>query len=329
MGLSVHNLKSDSFTEWDHFVVESNYGTLFHSTNWLKLVSDHPQVFAIKEDGKIIAGIALVKTKKTGVSGFHIPPYTQYFSPLYGRRDDKKRSISQEHECISLLLDRLINEGHIDFKLPAGHHSILPYHWLGFETTVRITHTIQGTLDAYLQKLNKNKLRELKKLQHLVEEGELSIEDDISEQELQFLLQQTSQRKNFDAQNQVAVNMVLHAGAQMAKKVVIRSRQHGVLSFGFFPYDNKGVYNLINASTRIADPVLKTINLLLIYQAIEFALTTGRIFDFEGSMLRGVEAFCRLMGGEQQPCYRVQKSNSWRYSLLRAANQIKNDRKKT
>jgi len=58
-------------------------------------------------------------------------------------------------------------------------------------------------------------------------------------------------------------------------------------------------------------------------------LTTGRIFDFEGSMLKGVEAFCRLMGGTQAPCYRVQKSASLRYSLMRAANQIKNDRKKT
>jgi hypothetical protein len=45
-------------------------------------------------------------------------------------------------------------------------------------------------------------------------------------------------------------------------------------------------------------------------------------------MLPGVEAFCRLMGGTQMPVYRVQKSASLRYSLLRAANQVKNDRKK-
>jgi hypothetical protein len=66
----------------------------------------------------------------------------------------------------------------------------------------------------------------------------------------------------------------------------------------------------------------------LLYKGIEFALTSGRKFDFEGSMLQGVETFYRLLGGKQVSVYRVQKSPSLIYSIIRAANQIRNDRKK-
>ena len=163
----------------------------------------------------------------------------------------------------------------------------------------------------------------------MVESGAIIIEEGIEETELIHLLQQTSERKGFDARSALAASLVMKADHSFAKKIVIRSQEHGPIAFGFFPYDNKAVYNLINASVRITDPVLKTINLLLLYQAIAFALNTGRTFDFEGSMLPGIEAFCRLMGGRQVPVYRVQRSSSLRFSLLRAAKQIKNDRRKT
>ena len=322
-------LKNDEFPAWNKFVDEHPCGTVFHKTGWLELIEPHIKIYAVLQENEIIAGAALIKTTKNGVTGYHIPPYTQYFSPLYKNNDRNKDSLTEEHTCIKAILDEIQNTKHIDFKLPGGHQSILPYHWKGFESSVSITHTITGTLDEYLQALNKNKLRELKKLFLLVESGEIIIEEQVKETELTHLLQQTADRKGFDARSTLATSLVMKAGPSFAKKFVIRSREHGLLAIGFFPYDNKAVYNLINASVRVTDPVLKTINLLLLYQAIEFALNTGRAFDFEGSMLPGVETFCRLMGGKQMPVYRVQKSSSLRFSLLRAAKQIKNDRRKT
>lgn len=322
-------LKKEEFPAWNKYVDEHPQGTIFHKTDWLQLIDHDIAICVILNDEKIRAGVALIKTTKNGVSGYHIPPYTQYFSPLFGSIEDGKNSLTEEHACIKAILEEIKHTSHLDFKLPHGHHSILPYHWKGFETAVNITHIITGNLAGYLNDLNKNKLRELKKLQVLVSNGEITIEQDIKESELIQLMQQTSERKTFDAKSSLAAGLVLNADIAFAKKIVIRSKEHGLLAFGFFPYDRKAVYNLINASVRVTDPVLKTINLLLLYQAIEFALNSGRTFDFEGSMLPGVETFCRLMGGTQVPVYRVQKSTSLRFSLLRAAKQIKNDRRKT
>ncbi len=129
-----------------------------------------------------------------------------------------KRSLTEEHECIKLIIGRIKRENHIDFKLPRGHQSILPYHWKGFESTVRITHIITGKLEDYVQNLNKNKVRELKKLISQSESGEIVISDQIIEDELKLLLKQTSERKGFDAQDTVAINLVMHSDTSFAKK---------------------------------------------------------------------------------------------------------------
>ncbi len=321
-------LTKEEFPAWNSFIDILPEGTIFHKTTWLELISPEIEIYAVLEENEIIAGVALIKTKKNSISGYHIPPYTQYFSPLYGKSDRNKNSLTDEHTCIRALLEKIKDAGHVDFKLPKGHQSILPYYWKGYESSVSITHIISGTLADYLKELNKNKVRELKKLQQQVASGEIIIEENISESALIHLLKQTVERKGFDAKSAIAVKLVMKADQSFAKKFVIRSSEHGLLAFGFFPYDNKAVYNLINASVRVSDPVLKTVNLLLLYQAIEFALNSNRTFDFEGSMLPGVETFCRLMGGRQVPVYRVQKSSSLRYSLIRAAYQVKNDRKK-
>ncbi len=329
MKWSVRVLRVEEFENWNMFVDKHPEGTVFHKTNWLGLINPQIVIYVVSLNQEIIAGVALIKTKKNGVSGYHIPPYTQYFSPLYGGMHNYKGSLAEEHECIKAVLEEIKGVNHIDFKLPKGHQSILPYHWKGFDSSVVITHTISLTLENYLNSLNINKARELKKLLLLVNSGEITINDEINPAELTHLLQKTSERKGFDAKPELVCELVMKADPTFAKKIVIRSKKYGLIAFGFFPYDDKAVYNLVNASVSISDPVLKTINLLLLYQAIEFALNSRRIFDFEGSMLPSVEAFCRLMGGTQVPIYRVQKSPSLSYSLLRAVHQIKNDRKKT
>lgn len=327
MNNGIKLLHETEFEIWDQYVLNHPAGTIFHTTQWLKLISDEVQVLSQLKEGSLTGGIALIKTKKYRVKGFHIPPYTQFSSPLFGNLVSVY-SISEENAFLEDIINNLPAADHIDFKLPRGHQNILPYIWKGFDTNINLTYVVEGSLENYLSKLNKNKLRELNKLFMMLQTGELLIEETIGKEELSFVLKATSARKKFDFHDNIAMNIVLNAPTSFTKKIIIRSKTTGVLAFGFFPFDDKCVYNLINASVRVEHSVLKTINLLLIYKAIEFALSTGRIFDFEGSMLKGIENFCRLMGGVQYPIYRVQKSPALSYSVLRALKQIRNDRKK-
>ena len=135
MSIVTRILKTEEFPAWNNFVDEHSAATIFHKTTWLQLIDPGIRVYAVFNDEEIKAGVALIGTKKNGVSGYHIPPYTQYFSPLYGNADQKKNSLTEEHACIKAILDEMADAAHVDFKLPKGHQSILPYHWKGFEST--------------------------------------------------------------------------------------------------------------------------------------------------------------------------------------------------
>jgi len=327
MSLTCSFIKREDFYLWNDFVKNHPRGAIFHQTDWLEMVGKgEAKVIAVWAHEKLICGLGLILSQKHGVTGYHIPPFTQYFSPLYFNPAKEQASISEEHECLKLILEHIGKVNHVDFKLPHGHHSILPYYWKGYETSVSLTHIIKGTKESFYAGLDKKRQGELKRLRKGIDSGEVIIEERISDNDLLMLIRETASRKQFDMNEKLLFRMVENAASIPAKTITIRSKEHGVVAFGFFPYDEKAVYNLVNLSVRGMSGMLGTVNLLLLNQAIEFALDNNLVFDFEGSMLKGVEAFFRKMGGTQVPVYRVQKSPSIKFSLLRAVKQIKNDR---
>jgi hypothetical protein len=56
---------------------------------------------------------------------------------------------------------------------------------------------------------------------------------------------------------------------------------------------------------------------LLTWRAICDALKAGRIFDFEGSRIRGVEEYYRRWGGQAHPVWHLKKTGSLRASFAR------------
>jgi len=302
--------------------------TVFHSFNWLRAF--HPTVdlwYYEDTQGNVQSIFLFIETIKNYTKGLHIPPFTQYFTPLM----DDDLSEKNKQEIMTLLLKELNNEKRLqvlDLKFFRGHHNILSFHWQGFQSALTITYVVSGDYQKYFSKLNKNKVREIKALYNQIKEGNLEIVSSVADEEVMKLYKMTSERADFAYKENVLKNLLDNKNHFNHVLIGIRSKEKGLISYGLFPYDNHSVYNIINASMRIQDdPVLKTANLLMLNEAIKFSLDSGRVFDFEGSMLPGVSDFYRLMGGTQMPVYRLTKSKSIKYSIMRALAQIKNDKK--
>lgn len=262
-------------------------------------------------------------TKKFTVEGLHIPVFTHTFAPIIS----SSLNVKSTNAVINGLLELLASKKVVDFKFPANHFNFLPYFWNGFQCQPLITYVIEGDYTDYLAALNKNKKREYKKLMTLVDSGEIEIRYDIPKDDWLRLFLETSERGGFKANIGALTSLFEEKESYPHRLISLYSKQHGYISVGLFPYDRQRVYNVINASLRFEDSVLKTTNLLLLMEAIKFTLDSGRKFDFEGSMLPGVSSFYELMGGVQVPIYRLTKSKSFVFSLLRAFKQMKDDRK--
>jgi hypothetical protein len=61
-----------------------------------------------------------------------------------------------------------------------------------------------------------------------------------------------------------------------------------------------------------SDPELRNsgANSLCMWEAIKFASTVTKAFDFEGSMIESVERFFRAFGARQVPYFQISKINS-------------------
>ena len=90
--------------------------------------------------------------------------------------------------------------------------------------------------------------------------------------------------------------------------------------------ESNTAYNIVNAVRRDLEGDLKRTNVLLMDAGIRHCLQAGLVFDFEGSMLPGVEDFYRTMGGRQTPTYRMQRSRSLVMHLLRSGQILRRER---
>ena len=55
---------------------------------------------------------------------------------------------------------------------------------------------------------------------------------------------------------------------------------------------------------------------ILQYHSIKWALKNSKIYDFEGSMIRGIELYFRSFGARQIPYFEISKVNSKFYQII-------------
>ena len=84
-------------------------------------------------------------------------------------------------------------------------------------------------------------------------------------------------------------------------------KNNEVLGNVFCVFDKQKCYYLLGGVDKKSG--IQGVNNLLVQKSIEKAKSLGcTIFDFEGSMLKGVEKFFRSFGGTLTPYYTVQKA---------------------
>jgi lipid II:glycine glycyltransferase (peptidoglycan interpeptide bridge formation enzyme) len=85
-------------------------------------------------------------------------------------------------------------------------------------------------------------------------------------------------------------------------------------------WDPKRTYYLVSGG----DPDLRSSGAqsLLLWHSIQLASTRSTVFDFEGSVLEGVERVFRAFGARQVPYHRIMKFPLWLHTYLLASKRI-------
>ena len=264
-------------------------------------------VFLIREKEKIQAALPYYLLRPHLI---YMPPYTQtmgiWFAPY---ADDAKYISAQERR--QSLSNQIINQlksykcfwqnFHYDFT------DWLPFYWNNYSQTTRYTYLLKDLKnpDRLLENMSQHTRRNIKKAQdkfHITVKQGIPVDDF-----LQILSQTFERQRKKNTQDVTVLRRIID---------VCRQRKQGEIWGGYDPqgrlhavacivWQKQSAYYLAGGG----DPALRHsgAHSLVLWEAIQHVAGYTDIFDFEGSMMPGVERFFREFGGIQTPYFAIQK----------------------
>lgn len=221
--------------------------------------------------------------------------------------------LHKQKEAINELIRQLPNNKGIDITLDSSVKYVLPFRWLGFRIeptfSYRITDlkNIEDVDKLITSKTVQRHVKAAEKVVVVVDNSEAGVEKLIELQDMTFRRQG---RKNpYDKE---MLRKIMNGAIEMSRgTIMLAEDKDGNLHSGaFYLYDKNTCYYLLGGQ----NPDYKNDGSqnLILRKGIEFATEVSENFDFEGSMIEGIENFFRQYGGTQIVNYRVTKKSAYR-----------------
>lgn len=296
--------------------------SLFQQPWWLDVVAPNQwNEVTVERGGEVVARLPYVIKKRKGLTVLSMPQLTQTLGPwLRPSKAKYAKQLSEQKDLMTELIQKLPR---FDYFFQNFHYSItnwLPFYWQGFEQTTRYTYVLENLSDS--QKMWDGMLpkirTDIKKAQNrfgLEIRTDLGVDAFLDMNELTFTRQGMKLPYSRDFVRRLDHACETHNARRVFFAQDKDSRIHAAV---YTVWDENSAYYLMGGS----DPDMRNsgANSLCMWEAIKFASTVTKKFDFEGSMIEPVERFFRAFGAKQIPYFHITKTNS---RLLRLRSCIK------
>jgi len=272
---------------------------IFRQPWWLDAVAPGRwNEVVVKKGEELAARLPYVVGKRAGLTFLEMPPLTQFLGPWLRPSEAKTaRRLASEKDLMTELIQGLPRFDHFRQNF---HHSItnwLPFYWKGFTQTARYTYRLEdlSDFDKLWSEFAENVRRAVRKAEKgLAVRADLGIEDFIRLNELTFSRQGTKMPYSSDL-----VRRLDSACAERGvRKMFFAEDAEGCVHAALYIiWDSEAAYNLMLGS----DPDVRGsgASTLVMWEAIKFASTVTKAFDFEGSMIESIERSFRSYGASQ------------------------------
>ncbi len=275
---------------------------IFYQSFYLDAVCGQPSwAAAIIETSQAVAIWPYYTRRKYGMAHVSMPPLTPYQGPWYKILWPKNNydKLEIEKSILTSLADQLPKALFTVVNCHPSFSNWQPLYWKGFRQQTRYTSRIQkGDEQEVFQHIHPKQRNNILQAQQTLS---LSITHDI---ELMYSLIEAS----FQAQHirtPYAKEFFLRYDKALLDKscrtiYVAYDEKNNPVAGIYIVHDKLWSYNIATGRRQNAH---RGAVAMLISKAIQDALAQGRGFDFEGSMIEGVEHFFRTFGGEQTPFF--------------------------
>jgi hypothetical protein len=293
--------------------------TIFQQPWWLDVVA--PGIWkdvTVERGGAVIARLPYMLKRRFGFSVITMPILTPTLGPWLRSSDGKKvTQASDEKELMTELISKLPRFDAFRQRFSPQTTNWLPFYWAGYGSdlhyTYRVnTHQSPGVLWSNLRHSLRTRIRRAQKL--------YTVRDDVGIEDFIRLNQMTFERKQL--QTRVTPDLARRVDAACSQRncraiLSALDAQNEVQGSIFLLWDQEVVYYLMAGSTPQGKQ--DSVHALLLWEAIRWTQSTGRIFDFEGSMIEPVERFFRTFGAFQVPILYIHKERPMMGALLKVS----------
>jgi lipid II:glycine glycyltransferase (peptidoglycan interpeptide bridge formation enzyme) len=251
-------------------------------------------------------------SRRLGKRTISMPPLTQTLGVLLGPPTSEKYEarLSKEMEMVSALIEAIPKFSYFSARFHHTFTNWLPLYWAGFAQTTRYTYAIEDLtdLDKVFSDFAHSKRKNIKKAENLVRvDNDLPPEDFYANHALTLRKQGEDISYTYDLFQRLYKAAIENNAGRIWQATDAKGNIHAAI---FVVFDTKSAYYLI--STIDPDYRNSGAATLLLRDAIAYVAQYTNRFDFEGSMIRGVENSFRKCGAIQVPYFSITKDNrSW------------------
>lgn len=256
------------------------------------------------------------------------PPLSQstalYFSPLFNEEEwGAKKQFTIKRQVVEALCSLLQPYKYIELQFPADVQDLLPFYWQGASLHVKYNYQRTVSADDNSDGYNMDIRQKLKQ----AENAGCSFTLQAPEQQVAELLVRHGTQKGI-AQHYLRAMQQVASSLQKGKNGFVAaaySADGRLIGTCVVPIEHQTAY-LIASATASSSTQHEYANAYMLHQTLLECRQRGvTLFDFEGSMLRGVEQTFRSMGGEQHTYIKVSRGKlrlASRYRLRRYYQQV-------
>lgn len=290
----------------------SNSVPIYLQSEWLDIVCVNGMkwdiVFSYDAQNNIQGYWAYVYKKQLFWNKITMPSFTPYMGPrlIYPQNLNEYERISFENKVLKDLINQLPAFAEIKFKWSRDYTNWLAFYWECFKQQTSYTYIIPDTsntemlfkqfkksIQRQIRKASENlQIRVTEKVDGVIKMLELSLGDSSK-----YLLNKEVLQKLHQVAHSKKQSCILEAVDSNEKVIgaiyLVWDQQEMLYLYG--GYDNK-----INDSGAMP---------LLFWNALQKAHELQLAFNFEGSMLTGVERFFRSFGTQLTPIFTIEKKS--------------------
>lgn len=278
--------------------------------SWEVLLAEHGQ--------EVLGFMPVNKRRKAKSTVIATPLLTPFLGPWlrYPESQKMQTRIRFEMEIMHAIIMQIPRCAVFDVKFSPAVTNWLPFYWSGYKQTTHYTYIFPAGIDAETlsSRFSRDVRTAIKKAEHELIVSEEQDPDVLFNMKIATYRDQKAKLPvSREYYHKVFRNIHSMECGKLWKASDAAGNIHAAV---IFVYDRKMSYYLFGAS----DPSFRNTGAmsLLLWEGIKDAAGNERAFNFEGSMVPGVERFFRNFGAEQVPYFRIYKLHNPLVKLVHA-----------